>query len=67
MKKEDVKIGQIWRRKDGRTVKITDEAKSRGVTVFEIVPLGKGRKSWKWSGGIVSEFEFVGYGEEHKP
>lgn len=59
MKREDVAIGQTWRRKDGRLVKLTDERESRGTREFEITPVDRGRKSWKWDGGICNDLEFV--------
>lgn len=59
MKADDVKIGQIWRRKDGREVKLTAERTLNWCREFELTPIGTGRKSWKWDGGIASELEFV--------
>jgi len=48
-----IEIGQIWVRKDGRKVRITGERISRGAKEFELTPIDKGRKSWKWSGAIL--------------
>jgi hypothetical protein len=59
MKAEDIKIGQKWKRKDGRIVEITDERTFRVSHEFELTPTGKGRKSWKWDGGIINDLEFV--------
>lgn len=59
MNKENITIGQTWQRKDGKLVKITDERTSRGLREFELTPVEKGRKSWKWDGAIYNELEFV--------
>ena len=59
MKKEDVKIGQVWKRKDGRKVKLVDKRPFRGLTEFKLEPIDGGRSSWKWSGGIVNDLSFV--------
>ena len=60
MNREDIRVGQIWKRRDGRIVEITDSRVSRGTLEFELTPVGgKGRKSWKWDGGIINDMEFV--------
>ncbi len=59
MESKQVKIGQIWARKDGRKVKITDTRISRGTTEFLMVPIDKGRESWKWDRGIQSQLNFI--------
>ena len=66
MKREDIRIGQLWKRRDGRLVEITGSRLSRGTSEFELTPVGgKGRKSWKWDGGIIDALEFV-KAAEHK-
>lgn len=52
-----IKIGQIWERKDGRKVKITAERIFRGQKEYELTPIDKGRKSWKWYGGILNDMK----------
>lgn len=59
MKTTEVVIGQIWKRKDGRTVKLTAERIMRGTRELELTPLDGGRKSWKWDGGVINDLEFV--------
>jgi hypothetical protein len=61
MRKEDVKIGQLWMRKNGQIVRIEKERDFIGTRDFLLVPIGgKGRKSWKWDGGIVTELTYHG-------
>ena len=65
MKREDIRVGQKWKRRDGRIVEITGYRLSRGTLEFELTPVGgKGRKSWKWDGGIIDEMEFVKAAED---
>ena len=64
MKREDIRIGQKWKRRDGRIVEITGSRVSRGTLEFELTPAEKGRKSWKWDGGIINEMEFVKAAED---
>lgn len=52
-----VKLGQTWVRKDGRKVKITGKRLDKGLTKFELTPLGKGRKSWKYESLIQFELK----------
>lgn len=52
-----IEIGQTWERRDGRLVKITNVRRTHGQKEFELTPVGKGRKSWKWYGGILSELK----------
>ena len=59
MNREDIRIGQLWKRRDGRLVEITGSRLSRGTSEFELTPVEKGRKSWKWDGGIINDIEFV--------
>lgn len=59
MKPSDVVIGQTWKRKDGRKVKLTAERIFRGTRELELTPLDGGRKSWKWDGGLINDLEFV--------
>ena len=60
MDKKDIAIGQMWKRADGRMVKIKDERMSRGSREFLLMPVGsKGRESWKWDGGIINELTYV--------
>ena len=59
MNRENIRIGQKWKRKDGRIIEITDSRLFRGILEFELTPVGKGRKSWKWDGGIIKDLEFV--------
>lgn len=59
MKTSEVMIGQIWKRKDGRKVKLTAERMFGGVRELELTPLGGGRKSWKWDGGVINDLEIV--------
>lgn len=59
MKRQDVKVGQVWERKDGRKVKLSDERLSRGLREFELTPLDGGRKSWKWDGGVVNDLLYI--------
>lgn len=55
-----VKVGQIWQRKNGMMVEITDKMKSKGLDVFQLTPIDSGgRKSWKWDEAIISELTFV--------
>jgi hypothetical protein len=59
MKPEEVKLGQIWIRKDGRKVRLDDERVFRGSREFLLVPLeAKGRKAWKWDGGVINDLTF---------
>lgn len=55
MSKNEIEIGQKWKRKDGRVVEITAERISRFSKEFELTPVGNGRKSWKWYGGILND------------
>ena len=59
MNSKEIRIGQVWRRKDGRLVEVTNKRHSRGHEEYELTPLGPGRKSWKWYGGIVFELQFI--------
>lgn len=59
MENQDVKVGQVWERKDGRRVKLTAERMFRGSRELELTPLTGGRKSWKWDGGIINDLKFV--------
>ena len=59
MKTSEVVIGQIWKRKDGRKVKLTSERMFRGARELELTPLDGGKKSWKWDGGIINDLELV--------
>jgi len=54
-----VRVGQIWARPNGNEVKLTGERVFRGSREFELTPMTKGRKSWKWDGGIASELTFI--------
>jgi len=56
---KDVKLGQVWERKDGRKVKITAERMFRGSREMELTPLDGGRKSWKWGGGIINDLKLL--------
>ena len=60
-----VEIGQIWSRKDGRLVEITGKRKFRGSDEFELTPIDKSRKSWKWDGGINNDLDFVAKSKQH--
>lgn len=66
MERKDVAIGQIWARKDGRMVKLTEDRVSRGSREFLITPfLSKGRSSWKWDGRIINDLTFVCNNSNH--
>lgn len=59
-----VQIGDIWERKIGARVRITEARESRGLTHYKMVPIGhKGRTSWKWDAAIRSELTFVSSAE----
>lgn len=60
MKREDVQVGQIWKRKDGRLVQTAEERVFCGTREFLLEPVEKGRKSWKWDGGILNDLDYVG-------
>lgn len=61
MKREDLEVGQVWMRKDGRTVRLDEERMFRGSREFMLVTVdGKGRKTWKWDGGIINELTYCG-------
>ena len=61
--RNDVQVGQIWKRSDGRQVKTAEEREFRGSRELLLEPIGKGRKSWKWDGGILNDLTFVGAAE----
>jgi len=52
-----IEIGQIWQRADGRKVRITDKRVHRMYFEYELTPIGKGRKSWKWEDGILNDLK----------
>lgn len=57
MKCEDVKIGQIWKRKsNGEPYRVRGERINRGTRELMLEPLGKGRITWKWDGGVINDF-----------
>ena len=49
-----IEIGQTWIRSNGKRVQITAKRISKGLTEYELTPLDKGRKSWKWDQSIAS-------------
>jgi hypothetical protein len=64
--KYGVAIGQVWQRADGTRVVIEDARVSQNskLTEYLLVPVKddnnrRGRKSWKWSGGIVSDLKLL--------
>lgn len=59
MPNQEISESQVWKRADGREVKIGRSRIFRGTQEYELIPLGKGRKSWKWYGGIRNHLEFV--------
>lgn len=60
MERKDIAVGQIWKRADGRMVKIKEERVTRGSREFLLMPVGgKGRESWKWDGGIINDLTYV--------
>ncbi len=61
-----VSIGQVWQRKDGTIVELTNIREWCGGNEFELTPIsGKGRKSWRRCGGIVSQLKFVAKSKKH--
>jgi hypothetical protein len=58
--RKDVQVGQVWQRSDGRRVTTTEEREFRGSRELLLEPIGKGRKSCKWDGGILNDLTFVG-------
>lgn len=60
MSLSDVRVGQIWKRKDGRKVKLAAERVIHGLRELRLDPVGgKGRRSWKWDAGIIHDLKFV--------
>lgn len=55
MESKQVKIGQIWARKDGRRVKVIEQHKDQ----FQLKPLDGGRIGWKWDRAIQLDMTFV--------
>lgn len=59
MNREQIQVGQVWMRKDGRKVELTEEREFRGSREFKLTPLDGGRTSWKWDGGVTNDLTFV--------
>ena len=64
MKAEDIKTGQIWKRENGAYVTIGCSRMFRCSIEWQLIPTlagaKKGRKFWKWDGGIINELTYVG-------
>lgn len=60
-----VRCGQIWKRKNGTLVKVTDGREFRGMNEYLLVPIEsekgiRARSSWKWDKAIRGDLEYVG-------
>jgi len=44
----DATIGQTWKRKDGRLVRVGAREKRGTLWYVRLDPVGKGRSAWKW-------------------
>lgn len=70
----EVQIGQVWRREvkgEYSFLEVTS-VRNKGLTAeYELTPIDfgdfqkKGRKSWKWRGGIVSELTFIAHTKDY--
>ena len=66
-----IEVGQVWRRGDDLEnctfYEVTNERTVKFIKEYELTPIEyggfpkRGRKTWKWSGGIASGLTFISH------
>lgn len=59
-----VKIGQLWKRRNGVVYEVTEERDSHGARDVLLVPVDtpagvRSRRTWKWDQAVRAELSFV--------